>query len=67
MENTMSNCHERNVAELRKINEEGDKRMAELLKVNSEITLNNKKTKWLEFTMILALLAATIAATKIWL
>jgi hypothetical protein len=74
MDATMSDNHEREKAELRKINEEGAKFIAEQHKLGaeqaklfSETALNNKKTKWFEFTMILALIAATVTVTKIWL
>ena len=74
MEATMSDNHEREKAELRKINEEGAKFIAEQHKLGaeqaklfSETALNNKKNKWFEFTMLLALMAATIAATKLFL
>ncbi len=64
---TTSPDEQKVLAEIQKMNEETRKFVDEQHKLQSEAALNSKKTKWYEFTMLLAVVAATIAATKIFL
>lgn len=57
----------RTIAEMHNLNEETSKFIQAAHKARNESDLASKKAKWFEFSMILALVAATIAATKIFL
>lgn len=58
---------EKTVAEMVKLNEETRKFVAEAHKLDADAKLSSKKEKWFEFTMLLGLVAASVAATKIFL
>jgi hypothetical protein len=55
------------IAEMHKLNEETSKYIQEAHKARNEGDLAAKKAKWFEFSLVLALIAATIAITKIFL
>lgn len=59
--------NDENAIEIRRMNEETAKFVQDAHKARNEGDLAAKKTNWFEFSMLLALVAATIAATKAFL
>ena len=55
------------IAEMRRMNEETAKFVQEAHKARSEGDLAAKKVKWYEVAIVLAIVAATAAVTKIFL
>ena len=55
------------LAEMRKMNEETAKFVQEAHKARNEGDLAAKRVKWYEITILLAIVAATAAVTKIFL
>ena len=58
---------EKNQVETSKLVKEQIKFESEIIKNNSLAILNSKKSKWFEFTLILALIGITITLTKLYL
>ena len=66
LDETISNI-EKNQVEISKLVKEQLKFESEINKNNSQSTLNDKKSKWFEFTLVLAVIGVTITLTKLYL